>query len=86
MFINCSSLTELDLNNFNTNNVIDTSNMFNGCTKLLSLNLASFNLMSAKRYANIFIGCFNLTLTIVPEYCHNIMDSIPDYVTVIEVS
>ncbi len=60
--------------------------MFNGCTKLLSLNLASFNLVKAVRYANMFVGCYNLTLTIVPEHCSQIMSLIPDYVTVIEVT
>ena len=34
MFNECSSLTELNLSNFNTNKVTNMSNMFNGCVKL----------------------------------------------------
>ena len=32
MFEGCSSLKELNLENFDTNNVIDMSDMFNGCS------------------------------------------------------
>ena len=38
MFSNCSSLTSLNLSNFNTNNVIDMSNMFSYCSSLTSIN------------------------------------------------
>jgi len=31
MFYECESLKELNLDNFNTNNVFDMSNMFSGC-------------------------------------------------------
>ena len=34
MFNGCSSLTELNLSNFNTNKVTKMSNIFNGCVKL----------------------------------------------------
>ena len=34
MFYKCSSLTNINLTNFNTNNVKDMSSMFNGCKKL----------------------------------------------------
>ena len=85
MFYNCSSLTQLDLYNFNTNNVIDVSNMFYSCTSLISLNIASFNLLGVDSYSMMFDGCYNLTLTIVPEYCFKIMGSIPKYVNVIEI-
>ena len=32
MFNGCSSLKELNLSNFNTNNVIDMERMFGGCS------------------------------------------------------
>ncbi len=38
MFYNCSSLTSLNLSNFNTNNVNDMSSMFYNCSNLTSLN------------------------------------------------
>ena len=43
MFFKCSSLTSLNLSNFNTNNVTNMSYMFNKCSKLTSLNLSNFN-------------------------------------------
>ena len=38
MFNECSSLTSLNLSNFNTNNVKDMSYMFSKCSSLTSLN------------------------------------------------
>jgi len=37
------SLKELNLSNFNTNNVINMGGMFEGCHKLKELNLSNFN-------------------------------------------
>ena len=41
MFRFCSSLKELNLNNFNTNNVNDMSGMFSGCLDELKLKIKS---------------------------------------------
>ena len=38
MFFECSSLTSLNLFNFNTNNIEDLYGMFYGCSSLTSLN------------------------------------------------
>ena len=38
MFCNCSSLKEIDLSSFNTNQVTDMSSMFEGCSSLEKLN------------------------------------------------
>ena len=43
MFCGCSSLKELNLNNFNTNNVTNMYGMFWGCSSLKELNLNNFN-------------------------------------------
>ena len=37
MFSGCSSLKELNLNNFNTNNVTNMNGMFYGCSSLKEL-------------------------------------------------
>ena len=42
MFNECSSLKELNLNNFNTNNVINMIDLFMGCSSLKELNLNNF--------------------------------------------
>ncbi len=43
MFFKCSSLTSLNLSNFNTDNVKYMRYMFSGCSSLTSLNLFNFN-------------------------------------------
>ena len=43
MFDNCNSLTELNLEHFNTNNVKNMSHMFNSCILLSKLNINNFN-------------------------------------------
>ena len=39
MFFNCSSLKELSINNFNTNNVRNFSNMLFGCSNELKMKI-----------------------------------------------
>ena len=48
MFSGCSSLKELNLSNFNTNNVINMSCMFWECISLKELNLSNFNTNNVK--------------------------------------
>ena len=43
MFLWCDSLKELNLSNFNTNNVKDMSPMLYNCSSLKGLNLSNFN-------------------------------------------
>ena len=57
MFYNCSSLKELDLSNFNTNNVTNMSYMFFGCSSLNELNLFNFNTNNVINISGMFGGC-----------------------------
>ena len=43
LFGACSSLTSLNLSNFNTNNVTNMCSMFYNCSSLTTLNLSNFN-------------------------------------------
>ena len=43
MFYGCDSLTNINLSNFNTQNVTDMSFMFSGCNSLTNINLSNFN-------------------------------------------
>ena len=45
MFSRCSSLKELNLSNFNTNNVTNMRYMFYECSSLKELNLSNFNII-----------------------------------------
>ena len=61
MFYNCKSLTNLDLSNFNTQNVTDMSGMFYYCESLKNLNLSNFNTQNAAYMNDIFDNCESLT-------------------------
>ncbi len=56
MFYECSSLTSLDLSNFNTNNVEDMKYMFYNCSSLTSLNLSNFNTNNVTNMEGMFSG------------------------------
>ena len=57
MIARCSSLKELNLNNFITNNVIDMRWMFCGCSSLKELNLNNFNTNNVTNMSYMFYGC-----------------------------
>ena len=57
MFLGCSSLKELNLSNFNTNNVNDMVGMFLGCSSLKELNLSNFNFNNVNDMTGMFYGC-----------------------------
>ena len=64
MFIGCSSLKELNLNNFNTNNVTNMSYMFYECSSLKELNLNNFNTNNVTNMSYMFFLCSSLKLKI----------------------
>ena len=69
MFYGCSSLKELNLNNFNTNNVTDMGYMFYGCSSLKELNLNNFNTNNVTDMYGMFRGCSNdLIMKIKTQY------------------
>ena len=53
-------MKNLDLSNFNTQNVTNMENMFYGCKSLLSLNLSNFNAKSINSMNTMFYGCTSL--------------------------
>ena len=57
MFNGCSSLKELNLSNFNTNNVTDMEYMFYVCSSLKELNLSNFNTNNVINMSWMFGGC-----------------------------
>ena len=54
MFGYCSSLTNLDISNFNTQNVINMAGMFEGCSSLTKLNLSNFNTRNVTNMIDMF--------------------------------
>ena len=59
MFHGCSSLKELNLSNFNTNNVTNMRFMFDGCSSLKELNLNNFNTNNVTSMFGMFGGCLD---------------------------
>ena len=60
MFYGCSSLTNIDLSNFNTNNVTDIGCMFNGCSSLNNIDLFNFNTNNVTDMNGMFGQCKSL--------------------------
>ena len=63
MFYGCSSLEELNLSNFNTNNVIYMNGMFLGCSSLKELNISNFNFDKVTDIDRMFAQCTNELIT-----------------------
>jgi len=61
MFKDCISITEINLSNFDTSNVISMDNMFEGCSSLTSIDLSNLKTSSVKRMIFMFSGCSSLT-------------------------
>ena len=57
MFSECESLKELDLSNYNTDNLTDMADMFNGCTLLTNLNISNFNMNKVKNMKGMLSNC-----------------------------
>ena len=61
MFLNCSSLKELDVSNLNTENATHMGSMFSGCLSLQKLDLSTFKTGNVTDMGWIFSGCSSLT-------------------------
>ena len=61
MFVYCSSLTELDLSNWETENVTDMNGMFYCCNSLKNLDLSKFNTTNVTNMRSMFCSCSSLT-------------------------
>ena len=62
MFSRCSSLTELDLSNFNTETVTNMIGMFFECSSLTKLNLSKFDTENVKKMPCMFYNCSSLQI------------------------
>ena len=60
MFYECTSISEINLSNFDTSNVTYMGAMFSGCSNLNSLNLSNFDTSNVTNMGYMFYGCSNL--------------------------
>ena len=68
MFNKCSSLTSLDVSNFDTSQVTDMSAMFLECSGLTSLDVSKFNTSKVINMSIMFYTCNSLSKIYVSEY------------------
>ena len=71
MFSGCSSLKELNLNNFNTNKVINMEGMFAQCSSLIELNISNFNTNNVKDMSHMFYRCKSLKKLNISNFNNN---------------
>lgn len=60
MFLNCSSLTALDVSHFDTGKVTDMNSMFANCQKVTELDVSHFNTSQVTNMADMFLACDSL--------------------------
>ena len=72
MFYGCSSLRELNISNFNTNNVDNMSYMFFRCSSLEELDLSNFNFNNVYDVDYMFYGCSDKLKNKIKEQNKNI--------------
>ena len=63
MFLQCTSMKEINFINFDTSSIESMSEMFSGCNSLEYINLSNFNTESVKNMSGMFSGC-NLTTSL----------------------
>ena len=61
MFLNCSSLTELDIGNLDTSSATNLAGMFDRCYNLTELDSSNFDTRSAINMSAMFGSCRSLT-------------------------
>lgn len=80
MFRDCSSLTNLNLSNFETSNVTNMSYMFSGCSKL-STTLTIAHTLTKSSYSKMFNGAAIAEgAQITVNYTEAVADVIDDYI------
>ena len=63
----------MNISSFDTNNVIDMSNMFDGCSSIISLKIDNFNTNNVNYMSSMFENCYLLaSLNIENFNCDNI--------------
>ena len=60
MFKNCLNITEIDLSNFYSSEVVDMSSLFYGCSNLSSLNLSNLDTSQVLEMNSMFYECSSL--------------------------
>ena len=78
-------MTSLSFPNLKTTEANSIQNMFYNCSSLTSLYLPFFetNKIANENIEGAFENCQKLVLSIKLEQCSNLIENIPDYITII---
>ena len=60
LFYKCNNLININVTNFNTQNVTNMKSMFDGCSSLKNLDLSNFNTLNVTNMSCMFNGCTSL--------------------------
>ena len=71
LFQGCTSLTSIDISNFNTENVISMAALFEGCSSLTSLNLSNINTDRVQFMFYMFNNCKSLKYLDISSFSDN---------------
>ena len=73
LFQGCSSISEIDLSNFDTSQITDMSSMFADCISLTSINLNNIKVSQVLNMDSLFSNCISLiSLNLSEFYTYNI--------------
>ena len=72
----CSSLTSLNLSNFDTSKVTHMNNMFNDCSSLTSIDLSNFDTSKVEWMNTMFLSCSKLTSLNLSKFNTSIITTI----------
>lgn len=59
-FCSCSKLTEINVTDWNIENITDISYCFCGCSNITEINVSNWNVENVKKCSSVFSGCKNL--------------------------
>ena len=76
MFDGCESLTNINLSNFNTQNVKYMSHMFFWCESLIKIDLSNFNTQNVTDMSYMFWGCESLKNEFIVTKDKNILEKL----------
>ena len=76
MFQGCSSLTNINLSNFDSNNVTIMNGMFYRCSSLKNVDLSNFNTKNVINMALMFYGCSTITNINLSNFITNMVTNI----------
>ena len=72
MFGSCSSLINLDLSNFISDNVINMSYMFSNCYSLINLDIGHFKFKKETNMTHMFYKCSEILINQVKKQNKNL--------------